>query len=72
MGEALNAAQRILDAPTITTDLIAEILQCQPFEAVSLLARMMLGGLLLPGANGHTLTDKGRATLQIDAARGAP
>ena len=66
----MNAAQRLLDAPTITADLLVEVLQVRPSFAIGVIAALVLGGALYEvSACEFILTPSGRAAVERDAAR---
>ena len=68
----MSAARRLLDAPTITADLLAEILDVRPSLAIAVIVRLMVDGALYRVAPGEfALTPSGRSAAERDAVRAA-
>lgn len=68
----MSAAQRLLDAPLITSDLLMDILQCSWANATRVIVCLeATGGLCRIAAAEYILTPAGRAALERDAAKAA-
>lgn len=66
----MTPARRLLSASVITSDLVEEVLECSPSDAIGIVVSLTRGGALeYLGDGDYRLTDKGRASLERDAAK---